>query len=1044
MPQAVAVAAISAYSGYAAGFTLFSLTAAQTALVSFAANIALSFASGALSGSSKKPSMDGTLERQVQDNTITLRQSAAPRKMMMGMGRAGGVYTFLHTTGSNNDVLHAVVTVTGHSVRGFDALYLDDEIVPLDANGNATGKYAGKIKCIFGLGTTDGDADFNAALTDAVGSDYWGPNHKQEGCAKAYIAFTFDNNLFGGSLPNASFVISGYDTVEDPRGSAGWTDNAALCIAQYLTDETRGMGFLAADIDQTALIAAANDCDEMVERVAVSVTFTADATTDVLTVADTSAKLRTGTRVTVSNSGGALPAGLSAATNYFWISLTPTSGKLATSLVNSRAQVAVDLTDDGTGTNTVTVNAEPRYTLNGMIDTSDEPDNIMPKLLSAMAGVKVESGGKVILLAGVWRAVTDATIDEQILDGGVSSSHRRGRSELFNGVKGTFVNPDDAWVPTDFPSVKPAAYLAEDGGVRSWRDAELPYTNSPSMAQRVARIDLEKVRRQQTVTMPLTLAGMTYRAGDNVAITNAKRGWTDKSFMVTSWALEPRDIGGDNPRIGVTISGDEIDATVYSWTPATDEAAMVASPRTNLPSAFDINPPGLTVTDVVRKTPTGGIVTNLVATMQPAVAGENRDYEAQYRLSTDTEYTSMGRSASLIQSAANVVDGQTYYVRARALSQVIGSVSPWFPDDTGRAHTVVGQTARPSDVTGFALSIIDGSASLSWDANSEVDISHYRIRYSTSLTGATWADSTVLVDRVSKPSTSATVPALVGSYLIKAVDYGGRESVNAQVISSNVAALRTFNAIESVEEAPALLGTHNQTFNDDGKIELDYQEDIFTRADFFEVSDFFLGTEGFYSEGWYHFENFVDLGDEYTSRVTADFTVRGENYNEDLFTRSNFFDVADFFGIDPSQYGAMLEIRTTDDTASSPIVWSDWMPFVTGDYAAAGLDFRMHLTSSEFGVTPVVPQLGVSVDMPDENRAENDLVVTTSGRTITFSPAFKALKGVGISAQGLAAGDYYLITNKSGVGFDIAFFDDTDTPIERTFDYVAVGYGRLI
>ena len=167
------------------------------------------------------------------------------------------------------------------------------------------------------------------------------------------------------------------------------------------------------------------------------------------------------------------------------------------------------------------------------------------------------------------------------------------------------------------------------------------------------------------------------------------------------------------------------------------------------------------------------------------------------------------------------------------------------------------------------------------------------------------------------------------------------------------------------------------------------------------------------------------------------------NQNIDLFSRPDFFGVEDFFNVEPSQWGAELQIRTTDDAAASPIIWTDWQPFVTGDYSAEALDFRVKLTSFEFGVTPIVPALGVTVDMPDETRAEDDLTVTVAGLTISFAPSFRALKGLAISAQDLATGDYYTITNKSAIGFDIDFFNSSDTAIQRSFDYVAIGYGRL-
>lgn len=52
-----------------------------------------------------------------------------------------------------------------------------------------------------------------------------------------------------------------------------------------------------------------------------------------------------------------LPAGLSLSTDYFVIYLTANTFKLASSLVNAIAGTAVDITDTGTGTHTITPTA---------------------------------------------------------------------------------------------------------------------------------------------------------------------------------------------------------------------------------------------------------------------------------------------------------------------------------------------------------------------------------------------------------------------------------------------------------------------------------------------------------------------------------------------------------------------------------------------------------------------------------------------------------------------------------------------------------------
>jgi hypothetical protein len=81
-------------------------------------------------------------------------------------------------------------------------------------------------------------------------------------------------------------------------------------------------------------------------------TFTADSTTD--QAAHTAHGLNTGDGpVQVSNSGGGLPAGLAAATNYWVIRVDADHVSFATSLANALAGTAIDLTTNGTGTQTL-------------------------------------------------------------------------------------------------------------------------------------------------------------------------------------------------------------------------------------------------------------------------------------------------------------------------------------------------------------------------------------------------------------------------------------------------------------------------------------------------------------------------------------------------------------------------------------------------------------------------------------------------------------------------------------------------------------------
>lgn len=196
-----------------------------------------------------------------QDRTLTFRQPAAPRKLIYGQVRVGGVLAFVHST-DNNLYLHQIIALAGHECEEIGDIYLNDEVVPLDGSGNATGKYAGfvTVKKHLGSPTQLADADLMAAAPSK-----WSSDHRLRGCAYIYIKFKFSRSIFPSGLPNASAIVKG-KKVYDPRSSTTvWSDNAALCPSDYLTDSTYGYGAdYATEINEAELIASANICDESI------------------------------------------------------------------------------------------------------------------------------------------------------------------------------------------------------------------------------------------------------------------------------------------------------------------------------------------------------------------------------------------------------------------------------------------------------------------------------------------------------------------------------------------------------------------------------------------------------------------------------------------------------------------------------------------------------------------------------------------------------------------------------------------------------------
>ena len=92
----------------------------------------------------------------------------------------------------------------------------------------------------------------------------WTSAHKQTGRAKLWVRLEFNPDIFPTGIPNITAVVKGRK-VRDPRGpTVAYSPLADLCIADYLQNAQIGLGCTDAEIDEAALIAAANVDDENV------------------------------------------------------------------------------------------------------------------------------------------------------------------------------------------------------------------------------------------------------------------------------------------------------------------------------------------------------------------------------------------------------------------------------------------------------------------------------------------------------------------------------------------------------------------------------------------------------------------------------------------------------------------------------------------------------------------------------------------------------------------------------------------------------------
>lgn len=675
--------------------------------------------------------------------------------------------------------------------------------------------------------------------------------------------------------------------------------------------------------------------------------------------------------------------------------------------------------------------SESRYVMSGTVDLDQRPSQVIEAMLSSFAGTMTYTGGLFEIHAGAATTAT-VTLTEDDLSGGISVQTRLSRSEIFNAVKAVYVDPSEEYQATTAAPITNATYETADGGYQIVKQVDLPFTPSNPMAQRLAKIELERARQQMSASYPAKPSALALKIWDTINVTNTNFGWSAKKFRIVGWQLR-EDMG-----VNLTLR-EEADA-MWSW--SAEETILDPAPNTNLPDPFSVaTPGGITITEALVVSASGGVSTRLTADVTAIPDIFVGEYELQYKKSTETLWIGAGRHDGTRFEIQGVEDEITYDIRASGINRIGVRSASW----RQISYTPAGQVTPPEDVTNFAINFVASTAHLTWAAVTDIDLSHYRLRWSKKVTGASWGESIDLVPRVGRPATSIDTPSLIGTYLIKAVDMKGNESTNATLISSTIGSLAGLNVIQTETEDTAFSGAKSNVVAVDNILKLDtstlFDDGV---GNFDDGVGLFDGGDGTVAAtGTYSFANTVDLGASYTSQITASIKITALDY-ANLFDAGvgNFDDgVGLFDGETPSQVNVKLQIRTTtDDPASSP-VWSAWRDFVLGDYRARGLQFQAILSTLNAGVTPVVEELSITIDMPDRVVAADDISAAAGGEVVTFSPSYRVLEGISIAAQDLATGDYFVITSKTAAGFTIQFKNAAGAGVSRTFDYLAKGYG---
>lgn len=526
---------------------------------------------------------------------------------------------------------------------------------------------------------------------------------------------------------------------------------------------------------------------------------------------------------------------------------------------------------------------------------------------------------------------------------------------------------------------------------------------------------------------------ITNAPGTDISVITLASNLPSVPLVGSLWVI----LGPVQPRLFRVFVNKEVNANIYEITATFHDPTKYAriernvilqSPNYILTTTGPLLPPsGLNVKEFYKNI---GSAASPALTASWSAPNDRRvsSYEYQIKGPLDAAWR-----ASVLTSSLSFDDYPTdqgvYQFRVRSTA-LFNQPSEWATFQ----GLIFGPNQPIEDVTGFVIASIGPSSILSWDMLLSTVLDHYEIRFNRALSGATWGNSDVLVGGIPKTATSVTVASRAGTYLIKAVTYANVYSSNPALITSEIGGALNVNVVAELDEHPTFPGTRDGTQVISSNLRLDnlavFMSSWTTLASVAPIGG------GYVSEGYYYFDNSVDLGAVGQANVDVSY-IYGAISTLNVISLWTTLAAVNPIGQISDEISVTPEVRTSNDN----IVWSDWEKLTLGAYIFRSIEFRVHLESTNSNVTPSISELSAIVDMEDRIANDYNVSCPALGLRIDFDPPFMAPPSVHIDGQGLATGDYHAVTSRDETGFNVRFFNSAGTGKLVTFDWIAKGYG---
>ena len=585
---------------------------------------------------------------------------------------------------------------------------------------------------------------------------------------------------------------------------------------------------------------------------------------------------------------------------------------------------------------TNTLASTTRYTCNGAFTTASTPYDMLSELLKSMGGSMWYAQGKWRMKPAYWTApVMDLSEDD--LRSSLSVGTRHSRRDNFNVIKGTFRGEESNWQTTDYPQVTNTAFLSADNNQESVADVDLTFTDNSIEARRLALISLERNRQQLTVNASFGLKTLELQVGDNIRLTNSRFGWTNKEFEVVSWSFGLTD----ELDLQTQMTLRETAETVFD---EVSDGVVYERDNTTLLSPFVVPSVGLSA-NVVAKVFAEKLVNELTLTVTSAASERVDKVQVQYKDVSETDYKNIS-DGPLGKFTIIDLEKSFYDARARAVN-TFGNIGEW---EYLFNIEVDALSAPPADITNFGHELSGGTLFLDWTAVPDLDLSYYQVKHSPLTVGVTWGDGSIVLSKVARPATNASLPARSGTFLIKAYDKNLNESVNATSLVVLPTELPPLGTSQTITEDPTFGGTKTNCIVVSNQLEIDNTSASSPTATYLMQGQ----------------ANYIDTGSARNARATGDVVFERLYDNGTLLWDAipQLFDTwpdnFDNWTDENAAFGdvnVLVYVRaTSDDPAGTPI-WGAWSLANGATVVGRAFEFKAELDSTNTNFTPSVISL---------------------------------------------------------------------------------------